>query len=116
MHREILDAKQTALLPTMALFRREYYLVGGTAIALYLGHRRSIDFDLFKAATINHKKNLDKLAAAGFPHTVTRRVADQMNLIVGGVKVTFSSTLSPCGPKTASRPSSECRLCCSLPR
>lgn len=99
MHREILDAKQTALLPTMALFRREYYLVGGTAIALYLGHRRSIDFDLFKAATINHKKNLDKLAAAGFPHTVTRRVADQMNLIVGGVKVTFFQYPFPVRPE-----------------
>ncbi|MBQ4492944.1 MAG: hypothetical protein II967_06630 [Deltaproteobacteria bacterium] len=34
MHREILDAQQTALLPTMALFKLEYYLVGGTAIAL----------------------------------------------------------------------------------
>jgi len=24
-----------------------FYLVGGTAIALYLGHRQSIDYDLF---------------------------------------------------------------------
>ena len=43
MHKEILNDRQTALLPLMAKFRREYYLVGGTAIALYIGHRRSAD-------------------------------------------------------------------------
>ena len=76
MHKEILNDKQLELLPIMAGFRREYYLVGGTAIALYLGHRRSIDFDMFKASAINHKKNLDKLTAAGFHSTITRRVED----------------------------------------
>ena len=89
MHSEILNDKQMQLLPLMAQFRREYYLVGGTAIALYIGHRRSIDFDLFKPSAINHKRNLDKIAATKFTHTVTRRVAEQMNLIVNDVKLTF---------------------------
>jgi hypothetical protein len=44
MHRDILTAKQVKLLPLIREFSRDYYLVGGTAIALYLGHRRSIDF------------------------------------------------------------------------
>ena len=48
MHEEILNDDQQKLLPLMAQFRREYYLVGGTAIALHLGHRRSVDFDMFK--------------------------------------------------------------------
>ena len=77
------------LLPLMAQFRREYYLVGGTAIALYIGHRRSIDFDLFKSNAINHKRNLDKLSAFPFSHMVTRRVTEQMNVIINDVKVTF---------------------------
>lgn len=89
MHKEILNDRQTALLPLMAKFRREYYLVGGTAIALYIGHRRSIDFDLFKQSRLNHKKNLDRISEGGFPHQVTRRVEEQMNLIVNDVKVTF---------------------------
>ncbi len=89
MYKEILNTNQIALLPTMAQFKREYYLVGGTAIALYLGHRRSIDFDMFRYASINHKKNLDKLSKAGFQCMVTRRVDEQMNLVVNGVKVTF---------------------------
>jgi len=89
MHKEVLNERQLELLPVMSQFRREYYLVGGTAIALYIGHRRSIDFDLFKLSGINHKKNLDKLSASGFGLTVTRRVMEQMNLIVNDVKVTF---------------------------
>ena len=89
MHKEILNDSQLELLPAMKCFRREYYLVGGTAIALHLGHRRSIDFDMFKSSAINHKKNIDRLTEAGFHCTVTRRVDEQMNLIVNQVKVTF---------------------------
>lgn len=73
----------------MSQFKREYYLVGGTAIALHIGHRRSIDFDMFKAAPINHKRNLDKISKYGFKPLVTRRVEEQMNLVLNDVKVTF---------------------------
>jgi len=89
MHEEVLNAAQRKLLPLMKQFKREYYLVGGTAIALHIGHRRSIDFDMFKSSAINHKRNLDKIAASGFSHQVTRRVSEQMNLQVNGVKLTF---------------------------
>lgn len=88
-HKEILSYKQTELLPLISEFKREYYLVGGTAIALYLGHRRSIDFDLFKFAPLNRKKNLDKVQSSGFTSMVTWNVADQMNLVVNEVKLTF---------------------------
>ena len=98
MHNEILNEQQTQLLPLMSQFKREYYLVGGTAIALYIGHRRSIDFDLFKPTAINHKRNLDKIAASAFEHIVTRRVAEQMNLIVNDVKVTFFQYPFPIQP------------------
>ena len=98
MHSEILSDNQKELLPLMAQFRREYYLVGGTAIALYLGHRRSIDFDLFKPSAINHKRNLDKIAASSFTHAVTRRVSEQMNLVINDVKVTFFQYPFPIDP------------------
>lgn len=89
MHLEILNSQQQDIIELMTQFKREYYLVGGTAIALYLGHRRSIDYDMFKYNAINHKKNLDKINASGYSHLVTRRVSEQMNLIINGVKVTF---------------------------
>ena len=98
MHKEVLNERQLELLPVMSQFRREDYLVGGTAIALYIGHRRSIDFDLFKLSGINHKKNLGKLSASGFEYTVTRHVMEQMNLIVNDVKVTFFQYPFPVEP------------------
>lgn len=51
MHRTILDEKQVKLLPFLAFAKkRSFYLVGGTAIALYIWHRKSIDFDLFRGS------------------------------------------------------------------
>lgn len=44
---KILTKNQQELLPLISQFSGQFYLVGGTALALQLGHRRSIDFDLF---------------------------------------------------------------------
>ncbi len=86
MHIEILTSNQKELLNWIAQFQREFYLVGGTAIALYLGHRQSVDFDMFKQGTINHKRNLERLTKSGFQYQITRRVPEQMNCLLNGVK------------------------------
>ena len=99
MHEEILNDAQQKLLPLMKRFTREFYLVGGTAIALHIGHRRSIDFDMFKQTAINHKKTLDKIADSGLETLVTRRVTEQMNLLVNGVKLTFFQYPFPVVPE-----------------
>jgi len=88
-HNAILNDKQVELLTLIGEFKREYYLVGGTAIALYLEHRRSIDFDLFKFAPLNRKKNVEKIHQLGYEPLITWNVADQMNLVVNDVKLTF---------------------------
>jgi len=47
MHIEILSEKQQELLSFISVFKRNYYLVGGTAIALYieqLAFHDDIDF------------------------------------------------------------------------
>ena len=49
MHKEILTLEQLELTPLLKKFSKDFYLVGGTAIAFHIGHRRSIDFDLFTA-------------------------------------------------------------------
>ena len=89
MHEEILSEKQKELLPLIRQFSREYYLAGGTAVALHIGHRRSIDFDLFKFSSLNHKKNIDRIAGLRLPYEVTWRETGQMNVTVGDVKMTF---------------------------
>ncbi|MFN0034520.1 MAG: hypothetical protein ACKVUS_05590 [Saprospiraceae bacterium] len=38
MHDNVLSEEQKALLPFVQSFRKEFYLVGGTAIALQIGH------------------------------------------------------------------------------
>ncbi|MDO8561253.1 MAG: nucleotidyl transferase AbiEii/AbiGii toxin family protein [bacterium] len=46
-HKEILVQGQTTLLSAVKPFSKDFGLVGGTAVALHIGHRESIDFDLF---------------------------------------------------------------------
>jgi hypothetical protein len=53
MFDNILTTNQKKLLPLIKKFSLDFYLVGGTAIALHLGHRRSIDFDLFTEKKFN---------------------------------------------------------------
>lgn len=44
---EILDGERKKILPIFSSFRNDFYLAGGTALALQIGHRDSIDFDFF---------------------------------------------------------------------
>ncbi len=89
MHREILDRAQIELLPLVQTFKREFYLVGGTAIALHIGHRRSIDFDLFKAKSLRISKIIYKITRNNYSYVVSRRVEEQLNLAINSVKFTF---------------------------
>ena len=92
MHRDILTAKQVKLLPLIREFSRDYYLVGGTAIALYLGHRRSIDFDLFTSGQIKKlsiKKVIDRHSCP--VSDILFEDSEQIHLVIDGVKLTFFS-------------------------
>jgi hypothetical protein len=89
MHKEILSDNQILLLPLVREFKRDYYLVGGTAVALHIGHRRSIDFDLFTSGPVRPRSILSRISAYGFPVTVTRRMTEQLNVTVHEVKITF---------------------------
>lgn len=89
MHKEILSDKQVSLLPLVCEFEREFYLVGGTAIGLYLGHRRSIDFDLFKSTSLHPKRIINKVSSFGLTYLVTRRVTEQLNMTINDVTFTF---------------------------
>ena len=56
MHKEIFTKEQTDLLPLIKEFSKDFILVGGTAIALHIGHRQSIDFDLFHTENLRMQK------------------------------------------------------------
>lgn len=90
MHREILTPRQIKLLPIIKKFSSIFSLVGGTAVALQLGHRRSVDFDLvtpedfknsgIRTTIVKSGKKVEKVAVDEF---------NQFTFFVGGVKLTF---------------------------
>ena len=61
MHKEVLSKEQIELLTFVKQFQKEFYLVGGTAIALQIGHRRSIDFIFLNLNQSDQKHSFLKL-------------------------------------------------------
>jgi len=89
MHDEILTKEQREFLPIVALFKKDFGLVGGTAIALHIGHRESIDFDLFSKKefgnlslqrTVEKVRNIDEIA-------VNKK--SEFTFLINSVKFTF---------------------------
>lgn len=91
MHTEIFTGGQAELLPYIKGFQRSFYMVGGTAIALHIGHRRSIDFDLFTQSQLNKSRIKAKLLHIPFNQTPVFEDYDQLHLLVNNVKLTFFS-------------------------
>jgi hypothetical protein len=91
MHLEILTDSQVELLKYIEKFNRKFYLVGGTAIAFYLGHRRSLDFDLFCQTDLVKHQIRNKLFQFPFKQVTLFEDIDQLHLLINGIKVTFFS-------------------------
>ena len=89
MHLEILSREQADLLPFIKKYIKQYYLVGGTAIALHIGHRRSIDFDLFTEGKVNTNSLRKQVLSSGFPSDVIHQDVDQIHFNINKVKLTF---------------------------
>lgn len=77
------------LLDFLSAFKKNFYLVGGTAISLHLGHRRSIDFDLFTYTKLNKRDIIKKLSQTNFNIIKIHEDIDQLHYIINGVKLTF---------------------------
>lgn len=50
---EIFDQQRKDTFDMLRAFQNNCYLAGGTALALQIGHRRSVDFDLFTPKPVN---------------------------------------------------------------
>lgn len=99
MHEEILSAVQLTLAETILPNFPKFYLCGGTALALQIRHRKSIDFDLATPEEIRPESILRTLQAKGYlpEHTLTA-TGDELTIIVQGVKLTFFSFPFPIRP------------------
>ena len=89
MQVDILSNEQRELLPFISQFKKSFYLVGGTAIALYIGHRRSIDFDLFTDKQISRTQIKQKVFSLPYKKQVLFEDVDQSHFIINNVKITF---------------------------
>lgn len=57
----ILDKKRISILPFLKHFKDDFYLAGGTALALQIEHRDSVDFDFFGPKNIDTKKLFEEI-------------------------------------------------------
>jgi hypothetical protein len=89
MHAEILSQEQKDLMPFIQSFQKEYYLVGGTAIALQIGHRVSVDFDLFKKGNIQPSKISKRFQEFGLTYQLLFQDANGIHFLCNEVKITF---------------------------
>jgi hypothetical protein len=91
MHTEALTEEGLELFPALAAFDN-FYLAGGTALALQIGHRVSIDFDLFRDGPID-RALLSKVKRVFTDVPVHSAInnPDELTAFIGQVKMTFLS-------------------------
>ncbi|MEA3273286.1 MAG: nucleotidyl transferase AbiEii/AbiGii toxin family protein [Patescibacteria group bacterium] len=82
MFYDILDKKRIAILPLLKEFKEDFYLVGGTALALQIGHRDSIDFDFFCYEDIDTQKLFEKVKKVFQKHKVLKTQDEKNTLTV----------------------------------
>jgi phosphorylcholine metabolism protein LicD len=89
IHKEILTENQIKLLPALKSFSRSFGLVGGTAIALQIGHRRSIDFDMFSFGKFNNSAVERKIKEKTAIDKIIVDKLDEFTFVAKEVKFTF---------------------------
>ena len=91
MHLEVLtDTQQKVLSRLVSVLKNtDFYLAGGTALALQIGHRMSQDFDWFISHLGEVESLLRMLQAAGIECLVTSTDKETCYLIVDNVQVSF---------------------------
>ena len=99
IHYHILDEQRQSILPKLTPFRElGYYLVGGTALALQIGHRDSIDFDFFCPNSFDTALLFTYLEHAFSGHTIVR-IQEEENtleiLVAGTIRLSFMTYAYP---------------------
>lgn len=90
MFNGVLTDVQQRLFDLIKEFRQDFYLVGGTAIALQIGHRRSIDFDLFTYRPMNTIKIIGAIKRLHHKIDATlEETTEELTMIIDGAKITF---------------------------
>ena len=73
---------------------KDFYLAGGTGLALQIGHRRSIDLDFFCRDEFNTMDIKNKLSRLG-RFSVTKEEKNTLNGILNGTRISYFHYLHP---------------------
>lgn len=88
----ILDKKRISILPFLKHFKDDFYLAGGTALALQIEHRDSVDFDFFGPKNIDTKKLFEEITQIFENHKIIKIQEDKNTLTVlidNDIKLSF---------------------------
>jgi predicted nucleotidyltransferase component of viral defense system len=90
MHREVLTKRAAELYWSLSLFSG-FYLAGGTALALQIGHRISVDFDLFSDQDIERSllPRVQRVFSDAASIAPLINNSDELTVLVDDVKITF---------------------------
>lgn len=83
---DVLDRRRMEVLPILKQFKDEFYLAGGTALALQIGHRDSLDFDFFSP---------DSFSIDDLYRRVEKLFTGRSVIKTQGEKDTLSTTINP---------------------
>jgi predicted nucleotidyltransferase component of viral defense system len=89
---DILDQKRIDILPLFKDFKEDFYLAGGTALALQLGHRDSIDFDFFSEQSFSTEDLTKKVEQIFRNHKVAKiqEEKDTLTFVIDDtIKISF---------------------------
>jgi len=76
--------------PKLSELGEDFYLAGGTGLALLVGHRISVDFDFFSDKLIKRTllKKVEEIFS-GSKIQVILNTKDELTIIIGDTKITF---------------------------
>jgi hypothetical protein len=92
MFENVLTHEQMVLAERLFPEVNDFYLAGGTALALQIGHRRSVDFDLASSKEIVSFDIERRLISRGFDiQTVFTATSDEFSVLIDRTRVTYFS-------------------------
>ena len=90
MYWNVLNKKQVNLLKKLGFLKRYgFYLAGGTALALQIGHRTSVDFDFYTEKRFNSRKLREEFDKRFKTVQEIYIAEDTLGLAVKGIGVSF---------------------------
>jgi len=106
MFYNILDEKRKDILPLFRKLKNKFYLAGGTALALQLGHRDSIDFDFFSEDEFDTRELFEKLKmlrnygqSSRYHHVLRKSINSRLDEIQASILRTKLKYLDPFNSK-----------------